>query len=151
MVGGTTNKHMTQNAKVQTMVRHGMSITSAQIFYIGEHAECDIAIKSVRSRVEDADSVAASAIDVGHGVLSSGAVPDDNSLVDTGVIADDTKEGEEDDFTLVDTLKNANIKDAKGYPVVPKGLPIYMTCDATPTTGTITLLIDFFPLDENAH
>jgi hypothetical protein len=151
MTGGVTNFQMTQNAKVRTMVRHGMDITSAQIFYIGEHAECDIAIKSVRSRVEDADSVAASAIDVGDGVLSTGAVPDDNSLVDTGVIADDTKEGEEDDFTLVDTLKNLNIKEARGYPVVSKGSPIYMTCDATPTTGTITLTIDYFPLDDSGY
>jgi hypothetical protein len=152
MAGGVTNYQMTENAKVRQMVRHGMSITSAQIFLIGEFPEADIAIKSIRSRVEDADSVAASAIDVGHGVMnSSGVVPDPDSLVAGGVIADDTQEGEVDVFALAATLVNPNVTEAHGFPIVPKGAPIYMTCDATPTTGTIALTIDFFPLDEKNY
>lgn len=148
MAGGVTNYQMTENAKMRTMIRRGMLITSAEVFYIGEFAEADIAIKRIRTRVEAA-TTGASAIIVGDGVLSGS--PDPNSLVEAGVIATGSVEGEEDIFTLASTLKNTNIKEAHGFPVVLKGSPIYMTCDATPSAGTIAIIIDFYPLDEKNY
>jgi hypothetical protein len=150
MAGGATNYQMTQNAKVRTMVRHLVDLTTANKILIGSFAECDIAIKSVRVRVEvimDDDN----SVIVGHGVMDgSGDVPDDNSIVEAQNIPDTTAVGALVTLTLASTLKNANIKEARGLPIVPKGLPIYIEVDAVPTTGAGTVIIDYFPLDENA-
>lgn len=150
MAGGVTNYQMTKNAKTRTMMRHLVDLTTANKILIGAFAECDIAIKSVRVRVEvimDDDN----SVIVGHGVMVGGNVPDDNSIVEAQNIPDTTAEGALVTLTLADTLVSVKNKDAKGYPVVPKGLPIYIEVDAVPTTGAGTVIIDFFPLDEDSH
>ncbi len=145
-----TNKQMMMNAKVRTMQRHGVDLTTANIVLIGAVADSDIAIQSIRCRIEtimdDDNSVV-----VGHGVLAAGAVPDPNSLVEAENILDTTAEGAMKTFTLAATLKNANVKEAKGFPIVPQGLPIYATVDGVPTTGVGTFIIDYIPLDVNSY
>lgn len=148
MPGGVTNYQMTENAKVRQMVRHLVDLTTANLVYMGEFPETDIAIKAVRCRIENATTAGALQLDLGHGLP---AAIDIDSIVDVGVIATGAIEGAETEFTLASTLKNTNVKEAHGFPIVPKGDPIYATIDGVPTTGAGTITIEYFPLDEKNY
>lgn len=144
-IGGVDNFQMMEDAKVRTLIKDGLVISTADKFYLAEFPQSEVAIVAIYYR-GTVLTAGAALLEIGtdDGGDANPADPDDvaNLVVPTVTI-----EGALLTFDLKDTLVRARPAASRGRPIIKKGHALYLEVDGVPTAGTCSIIIQWYPLD----